>query len=366
MNTLIFRTAGRALHCTGFIGRGRKPFLSTGIQDFRSIATDGRQLTDALERIRTLARYASRRAVLHGLVVRCAFGGDAFPEAVRATADTMRTLESLIPEAPMHLPVLIRLIQGLSDVFPGLPVVLVFETSFFTNLPERERTYALDRELSSSLGIRKYGFHGILHEAACRQAMAVCRSAGRHAEPRILSICLEPHPEIAASLGLRPIMTTSGVTPIEGLPGQKSCGEIDPSIPLLLAQRLQWGPEQINTVLTRKSGLLGLSGTPINLTQLLSTRDRRFRLARKVLKYRILKACGAGMAALGGVDVVVFSGRHAEAGRSLCSWLARRLAFNGVSPKMTLLQLFQQESLDRILADKAATVLLKELETAPC
>ena len=214
-------------------------------------------------------------------------------------------------------------------MFPNTPAVLLFETAFFAELPRRESAYGIDQELSETLGLRRYGYYGLLHEAACEYAAREHRSRRPRSTGRALSICLEAHPEVAAVIGRRPLMCTSGATPLEGIPGHSSCGELDPSIALMLARKLKWGPEQINTVLTQQSGLMGLVGRPVMLDDVLAAEAGDLEPAKNLLQNRILMACGAGMAAMGGVDDIVFSGRFASAGLTLGPWLRDRLTFRG-------------------------------------
>jgi acetate kinase len=252
---------------------------------------------------------------------------------------------------------------------PDAPVVFFFETAFFADLPARERIYGLDADMTKALGLRRFGFHGIFHEAACREASRrpragnggtdVCEGErGRRAPARILSICLEPRPELAAVIGSRPVMVTSGATPLEGLPGETTCGEIDPSIVLTLARKLHWGPEEVNAALTRDSGLTGLVGRPVTFAEAFTSSDGEVKSALEIFKYRLLLACGAGLAAMGGVDAVVFSGRYARLGATLAPWLADRLEFPGVTRKAPIRTVIFEEPLDRILADSAPAAVL--------
>ena len=291
------------------------------------------------------------------LAVRVNYGGTEFREPVIADAQVITRLTSLIPQAPLHLPVVLSLLESCQRIFPELPAVLCFETAFFSRLPRRECTYGIDKELSESLGLRRYGYHGLYHEAAC--AYAARKQDDPPRARRTLSICLEPHPEIAAVLGTRPIMSTSGATPLEGLPGHTSCGELDPSIVLMLARKLKWGPEQINTALTQQSGLLGLAGHPVMLDDVFAENATDLELARSALESRILSACGGGMAAMGGVDDIVFSGRFAQVGEILGPWLAARLTFRGGNDHRPPQCLCFTESLDEVLAERAQIVLFE-------
>jgi acetate kinase len=241
---------------------------------------------------------------------------------VFATDDVLKDLEVLVPQAPLHLPGLIELVKSLRGVFPGIPVALVFETSFFANLPARERWYGLDPEMMETQALWRLGFHGIFHDAAC---LETARQLGSQ-HPRLLSICLEPRAELAACVGRRPVMVTGGNTPIEGLPGERSCGDLDPSVVLKLAHDTRGGPEEASRILTQESGLQGLAGRYVSLADVLQSSDDDLQLAKEVFLHGVLRACGAGIAAMGGLDAIAYSGRYAESGAVLHAWLNQRLA----------------------------------------
>jgi acetate kinase len=260
-----------------------------------------------------------RRRSTPGLIaVRVVHGGEVFPEHTIATPEALDRLASVLPEAPLHLPPVLSLVEACADRFEGVPIALVFQTAFFVGLPARERVYAL--EPGAAEGARRYGFHGILHEAACLQ---VARRRPRDGgPPRVLSICLARRPELAAVIGTRPVMVTGGATPLEGLPGETSCGEIDPGLIAVLARRLRWSPEQIDGALARESGLSGLLGRPATLPEVLESTSGDGLLAREVFLHRLLLSAGAGVAAMSGVDAVIFCGPYAHLGESLSPWLS--------------------------------------------
>jgi acetate kinase len=148
-------------------------------------------------------------------------------------------------------------------------------------------------------------------------------------------------------------MVTGGATPLEGLPGLTTCGEIDPALVLTLGDRLGWGPEQVDRLLSRESGLLGLAGRPVTLDEVFFQDQPDLRLAREVMTYRILLACGAAVAALGGLDALVFSGRFARAGEVLGPVLVERLLPRRPEQSRGISTEFFHESLARVVADEA-------------
>jgi acetate kinase len=309
---------------------------------------------EVLERVRTTFRGAVG-ADPEIIAIRALFGGEIFRSPAEVSADTLRRMKELIPGSPIHGPRLVQWASACPQAFPDARVVVTFETAFFADLPRRERVYGVSPDLSWALGMRRYGFHGLYHEAACRHVVRQSRRAGTLGPPRILSVCLDRKPEVAAAVACRPVTVTGGMTPIEGIPGETTCGEIDPSIVLSVAERLAWGPEEIDRALTRRSGLAGLAGRRVTLATVFRAQRAEHALARDVVQYRLLQACGAGMAAMGGVDAVVFSGRFVRLGRILGPWIVSRLAFQRPHP----VPWYQfHHSADRIAADAAAATAI--------
>ncbi len=184
----------------------------------------------------------------------------------------------------------------------------------------RETTYALPSDAGGAA--RRWGFHGLYHEAA----VAEFEQHFPHKRPaRLLSICLESQPEVAALVGRSPLMVTSGSTPVEGLPGERNCGEIDPAIALALAADATLGPERANIVLTQESGFLGMLGWTATLGEVLTLKRARVARVRAQLLYRMLLAAGSGLAALEDLDRVVFSGRYAGHGDVVARYLIPRI-----------------------------------------
>ena len=288
----------------------------------------------------------------HAIAVYSAFGGDAFREPELVHTQTMSRLQSLITSAPMHTPALMLLLRTLSEAAPDVPVVLHFGTSFFSRLPERETLYGLDPAIMKSLHIRRFGFHGPFHEAVCRQINETRKSSEKGLPRRIVSICLEPRPEVAAILGNAPVMVSSGVTPLEGIPGHTTCGEIDPAIALVLSQQLKWGPEQISNALTNSGGIRALTGDKATIGDVLQSRGGKYELARNVLQYRIQLAVGSAVAALSGIDAIAVSGRFATAGEGLTRWLLSRPFFKNLQSRQKIETVMAAESLNAIIADK--------------
>jgi len=304
-------------------------------------------------------------AGLDFLAVHAPFGGDAFSGPVRIDDNVVSLLAGLSSEAPAHVPATLAAIRAARKTFPETPAILVSETAFFATLPRRERAYGLDADLMQQLRLRRTGYHGIFHEAAYRHARRALRSPRRGGPVRVLSICLEPKPEIAAVANGRPMTVTGGSTPLEGLPGETSCGDIDASLALTFLEKAGLGPQQIGHVLARESGLRGLTGRTATFPEILRSEAPECAAAREIFQYRLLLACGAGLAALSGVDGIVFSGRYAELADDvappLVGQLHRAMRNAGPPPKWIVFG----ECLQKLIADQAASALRAEHDLIP-
>ncbi len=319
-----------------------------------SAATSDTQANLAAAR-EQLSSQASAGSTPDFIAIRSPVGVPRMKGAAPITDAIVAEIDRLIPSAPLHLPQVLAAIAEAAATWPKVPLFLVSDTAFFADLPARERTYGLDPTLAARFGERRTGYHGLFHEAACR----FVRKALRNPEPhRIISICLEPKPETAAVLNSRPVMVTGGTTPIEGLPGETVCGDIDPSLVLMLAEKLDCGPERINDILMRESGLRGLIGRKVKLGDILSHNNPTYRQAREVFTYRVLLACGAAVAAMSGVDALVFSGRYAETARDIAPWLVSRLRRAAAGGKRQPEWHLLTDPVEKIAAEMAAVAYL--------
>ncbi|NLX20396.1 MAG: hypothetical protein GXY55_01835 [Phycisphaerae bacterium] len=318
MITVVLEVQRRALRYAWYNGQATRP-LAAGQIDRVAVQT-AEEATSAM--LSAVGESIGQEQSVELIAVRIPFGGKLFAGPTRVGPEVLAKLEDLVPHAPMHLPATVSVLRACLEAFPNVPVVAVFDTSFFADLPNNEALYAVDGELARSLDLRRFGYHGLLHQAACASL-----SAARVPESaRVLSICLEPRPELTAVVDGRPVMVTGGATPLEGLPGERLCGDIDPGIVLSLTQQSGLGLEQINALLTQESGLRGLVGENVKLSEVLTGKSAESQLAAELFKYRLLLAAGAGVAAMGGVDAIVFSGRYHACAEALGSWLVAKLA----------------------------------------
>jgi acetate kinase len=248
-------------------------------------------------------------ALTPDLIVHRVVQGGAAP--VEIDAEVEARIESLVPLAPLHLPAALRWIRAARAVFPRARSVAVFDSAFFATLPEEARHYALPPELE----IRRTGFHGLAHAAMWR---ALDRRTGRAITLQLGSGC-----SAAAILDGKPIDTSMGMTPLEGLVMATRSGDLDPGAVLELVGR----GLDVNDLLNHGAGLLGLSGVSGDLRILEKSSSERSRLALAIYVRRIKKYIGAYLALLGGADAIVFSGGVGEH-----SWTIRRAALAGLEP----------------------------------
>jgi len=329
----------------------KKTILDAKVNNFTGMASEKDEWANSLIQIKQHCRQAKPDYHVDAIILTVLFGGDIFPRPTVVDSKVIQKLESLIPQAPLHLPGTLQLISCCNEVFPEVPVVLVFETSFFSGIPERESAYAISPAIMKEMNIKRYGYNGICHEAACLMVSRQLRKKLKTSSARIISICLESQPEVAAVKGRRVLMVTKAI------PGETMCGQIDPSIVLNLSETVGWGPEKINAVLTKQSGLFGLTGENITMEDVFTQDKPDFLLARQICQHHLLSACGAAIAAMGGVDAIVFSGQFLKLADILGPYLTEKLASTLV-PKANYICFYSfKESKARSIVNAAATTI---------
>ncbi|SUA04167.1 acetate kinase AckA [Mycolicibacterium fortuitum] len=238
---------------------------------------------------------------------RVVHGGKAFYCPTLIDSELIGKLEELSPLAPLHNPPAILGIEVARKLLPDLPHVAVFDTAFFHNLPAAAATYAIDREVAERWDIRRYGFHGTSHEYVSQQAAAFL---GRPYESlNQIVLHLGNGASASAIAGGRPVDTSMGMTPMEGLVMGTRSGDIDPGIILFLRRAAGMDVEDIDTMLNRESGVRGLGGENDfrKLRACIESGDENARLAYDVYIHRLRKYVGAYLAVLGRTDVISFT-----------------------------------------------------------
>lgn len=268
-----------------------------------------------------LSEVSEIEAVGHRVV----HGGENFSGARLLEPEVIMALTECIELAPLHNPPNLQGIAVAKKILPQVPQVGVFDTAFHQTMPEYAFIYGIPYDLYEKYRIRRYGFHGTSHSYVSKKA---AEQLGRPlGELKIITCHLGNGCSIAAVDKGRSIDTTMGFTPLEGLIMGTRCGDIDPAIITFLMKKENLSPDQINDILNKKSGFLGISGLSNDLRDVEDAMDtnQRCNLALTAAAYRIKKYIGSYTAALGGLDCLVFTGGIGEK-----SPIMRRLILTGM------------------------------------
>ena len=251
---------------------------------------------------------------LNAIGHRVVHGGNRFIEPTLIDDDVIKAIEDVSSLAPLHNePSLITIKAMRKRVTLDVPHVAVFDTAFHRSMPERAWRYAIPQALADKHGIRRYGFHGLAHRYMSERYAAI---AGVPASSlKLITLQLGNGCSAAAIEGGHPIDTSMGFTPLEGLVMGTRSGDIDPSLVNYIARCEKMKTDQVEELLNKKSGLLGLSGKWRDMRELLRAEkdgDAGAALAIDIFCYRARKYIGSYLAALGGADAVVFGGGIGE------------------------------------------------------
>lgn len=261
--------------------------------------------------IEEIKSIADIQAVGHRVV----HGGERFKQSVLITDEVVRAVEDCIDLAPLHNPANLTGISATRKLFgEGLPQVAVFDTAFHQTLPDHAFLYALPYQLYRRYRLRRYGFHGISHRYVAYR-YRVMRNIAREAT-NIITLHLGNGCSATAISAGNSIDTSMGLTPLEGLVMGTRSGDLDPAIIEFIAAKEGLSTREIETLMNKHSGLLGISGLTSDMRELLAEareeNDRRSELAIAIFCYRARKYIGAYLAAMNGADAVVFTGGIGE------------------------------------------------------
>lgn len=255
---------------------------------------------------------------------RVVHGGEHFSESVVIDKDVIGVIEGCAELAPLHNPPNLQGIHACLELIPGVPQVAVFDTAFHATMPRHAYLYALPLELAEELRIRRYGFHGTSHRYVSQvaQRYLVEKHGPYSTGPKIITCHLGNGCSMAAVEGGKVMDTSMGFTPLEGLVMGTRSGDLDPALIFYICEKKGMTPHQVNDLLNKHSGLLGLSGSSNDMRDLLARAedgDARAKVAVDVFCYRVRKYIGAYVAVLGGLDALVFTagiGQHAPTVRA--------------------------------------------------
>jgi acetate kinase len=264
--------------------------------------------------------------------VRFVHGGADLRRSVVVDRATIDALEAVRDLAPLHNPPALDALRAVGRLRPGLPVVACFDTAFFADLPDAAATFAVPRPWTEKWGVRRFGFHGLSHAWAARRAAALLDRPD--AAFRVVTGHLGAGASLAAVRGGAPLDTTMGFTPLDGLVMATRCGALDPGV-LLWAQRHEGcSADDLERILDRESGLLGMSGLSGDVRTVIAAADRgdgAARLALDVYLHRLRASVAAMAAALDGLDALVFTGGVGEHSAAVRAGASAGLGFLGVT-----------------------------------
>lgn len=263
---------------------------------------------------------------------RVVHGGEKYSKSVLVDDEVMNYLEECVKLAPLHNPPNIIGINACKALMPNTPMAVVFDTAFHQTMPAKAFTYAIPYELYQKHGIRRYGFHGTSHKYVSRKVAEVM---GKNIEDlKIITCHLGNGGSLTAVDGGKSVDTSMGFTPLEGIVMGTRSGNIDPAIITYLINELGYTSEEVNTMLNKKSGLLGISELSSDFRDIrdaaFDRKEERAILTKDVFFYSIKKQIGAYAAAMGGVDVIVFTAGIGENSIETREGVLEGLEFLGV------------------------------------
>ncbi len=262
---------------------------------------------------------------------RVVHGGEDFFHSVLIDDEVIKTIKSYISLAPLHNPPNLAGIKAARSLLPDVPQVAVFDTAFHQTLPEKAFLYALPYQYYEKYKIRRYGFHGTSHRYIAERAAKFLKKPLK--ELKIITCHLGNGCSITAIDKGKSIDTSMGFTPLEGLVMGTRCGDIDAAAVLFLMEKENFTTAQMDNLLNKQSGLLGISGISNDLREVQKWAvkgDQRAKLALEVFAYRIKKYIGAYSAVLGGLDALIFSAGIGENEANIRDRVCQGLEFLGV------------------------------------
>ena len=256
-------------------------------------------------------------------------GGEKFSGSVLVDDKVEEAIKECFDLGPLHNPANLTGIKACQKIMPGVPQVAVFDTGFHQTMPDYAYMYALPYEYYEKYGIRRYGFHGTSQRLLSKKSIELL---GNPEHSKIVTCHLGNGSSISAVVDGKCFDTTMGVTPLEGIMMGTRCGSIDPAIVPIIMKKEGLTPDQMDTVMNKKSGMLGLCGTSDNRT--IESRakegDKRAKLIESMLCHQLTKYIGGYAAAMGGLDAIVFTGGIGENNPQYRDRVCDKLKFMGV------------------------------------
>ncbi len=262
---------------------------------------------------------------------RVVHGGEKFNSSVLITDEVIQKIVECIDIAPLHNPPNLAGINAINELLPNVPQVAVFDTAFHQTMPEYAYMYGIPYSLYTKYGIRRYGFHGTSHRYVSRRA---CEFLGLdYSKTKMITAHIGNGASITAIENGKSVDTSMGFTPIEGLMMGTRSGDVDLGVVTFLMEKEMIGAASVSTLFNKHSGVLGISGLSSDMRDIenaVANGDERATLALDMYEYRIKKYIGSYVAALNGVDVLVFTGGVGENQTGTRIKVCKGLEFMGV------------------------------------
>jgi len=266
-----------------------------------------------------------------GVGHRIVHGGEKFNSSMLITDEVIQKITECIDIAPLHNPPNLAGIKAITELLPSVPQVAVFDTAFHQTMPDHAYMYGIPYSLYKKYGIRRYGFHGTSHRYVSSRG---CDFLGvDYKKQRIITCHIGNGGSVTAIKNGQSIDTSMGFTPLEGLLMGTRCGDLDPTVITFLMDKEGIGTASATTLLNKYSGVLGVSGVSSDMRDLdaaAKSGDARAQLAIEIYAYRIKKYIGSYAAALGGLDILIFTGGVGENQGSMRAKVCEELEFLGI------------------------------------
>ena len=290
-----------------------------GISFILSVLTD--------EKLGCIKAYNEIDAVGHRVV----HGGEKFASSVLINDEVLAKVVECCELAPLHNPANLEGIYAMQKVLPGTPQVAVFDTAFHQTMPDYAYMYGLPYALYQKYGVRRYGFHGTSHRYVSRRACEILNVP--YEKQRIITAHIGNGGSITAIQNGKSIDTSMGLTPVEGLLMGTRCGDVDPGVLTFIMNKEGLNADSLSNLMNKDSGVLGVSGVSSDMRELetaVKEGNPRAILAMKMYGYRIKKYVGAYAAAMGGVDILVFTGGVGENQTSMRKAICQDMEYMGI------------------------------------
>jgi len=266
---------------------------------------------------------------LSGVGHRVVHGVEYFNQSVLIDDNVINVIDELSALAPLHNPANLMGIKAITTLLPNIPQVAVFDTAFHQTMKPESFLYALPMEQYKQHKIRRYGFHGTSHLYISREAIKLLGKP----ETKIVTCHVGNGASITAVKNGVSMYTSMGFTPLAGVVMGTRCGDIDPYIPLHIMKTQGKTADEVNNLMNKQSGLLGLCGNSDNrdIEARLNAGDEEAKVAMDVYVYAVVKYIGAYVAAMGGVDAIVFTGGIGENGAPFRKMVCDRISYLGIT-----------------------------------